>query len=947
MEENNNIVHQVKKFIRGMKGEKDMDKFRIPFDDLKEICENREELEQIQTIDELKDFFSLKSSKGLWLKDIMIAVGLDENDIPGEKQERIAWIVENVIVEGIAGQEQAEESIETEKDVEPVLDEAEENTCLELSFDQLSTFLSNLDNACIQDISGKLDVTQANIYETMPVEYQDGFCVQYRQGYSEKIVARIKRTENELVAFGSLQRDGNKYHVILNKDNIDYAQFGSNNKYRLVLFGTDIESMIMTGALDKCAAIEYRGTIDTIECTVNYKPMQETGNTLCIDFGTSNTAAGSYGLLEKEENEIELVSFTDVTTADMKGVKLYPTMVYVDDCSDAEHIKYQFGYSAKKKVIERQYDTEASVFFEIKRWIGSLDDEEELRDEEGNTATVARREIVKAYILHIIDLCQQYFKVKFKKLHLSAPVKLKGKFHCEMSKILQAEGFELLASESSVDEGIAIIYNSISKLMESQNITADQKTSIMILDCGGGTTDLASCEVSSTDLNTGKRLDITTKFMNGNSNFGGNNITFRILQLLKIKLAAKFAPEIMGEYDLKEIIPYEESEILCQVEENYKNGERYNSDMQNEIYADFVNAYTKAEQIIPTVYVDNKEFQFTGELKKIKRNYFYMWQLAEQVKIKFYEEELVQVDFRRSEDKTLVIATKENYYLYKNEHGELIKVDNPGDQIEITINEIRRVLCGDIYSLLNELLSQFDVANYRYYRLAGQSCKITLFMELLKEFIPGRQLRTNAAAKKNKAAEDATGSIKLKLDCIRGSISYIRDKECGKIKPIINTDKPKLIYDVYVNRVDKEEQVLSRNNPEQIGFARFSNKATQAEFVVKNAASAIERKITVEFDKVKKVELDTIFEDVQKRSILTKEVIADLKNRIIIENPRESDQSEEELLAFAIPSKEGYGMNIYLVVKRMKGDNQEYLWSAPIYENYENESTKSFFDGRR
>lgn len=919
-----------------------MDKYEISLEDIREICENSTEFDGIKSLADLMDYFSRKTTKGLWLRDIMVAVGVDAREIAAEKAAKIDWIIDHVQITGLEDSHRKTETGDSQGT-------AGTAALPHISLADIDMFFENVRETLIKDVSGELGVTSANLYEGMSVEYQDEFCLQYKQGYSELLAAVAKRDENRIIAIGTLQREGSRYHILLDSKNIDYSMFGNTHKFRLVLFDRQIEPLLKKSPLEKSDAIEFAGNIHTIECIINCRPVEKTGNTLCIDFGTSNTAAGSYGLLNRDSSDIELVSFTDVTTPEMKKVKLYPTLVCAEDCRDEKNIKYLFGYSARKKLADCGYDTDASVYFEIKRWIGSLDEIEEIRDEDGNSVEVQRREIVKAYILHIIDLAQQYFKVQFESLHLSAPVKLKERFLKEMKEMLKDEGYTVLSVNSSIDEGIAIIYNSISRLIEKKIIKQDEKTSIMILDCGGGTTDLASCEVSSKDLNTGKKLEIVTKFVNGNSNFGGNNITFRILQLLKIKLAAKFAPEKIESSELKDLIPYEESEILNQVEDDFRRG-AYNSDVANVIYADFTRAYERAEEVIPTVYTDNKKFLYTDDRKKIRRNYYYLWQLAEKVKIKFYEEDLVQFDFDRGENKTLVVDTEDNYFLYVNDDGELIKVENPGKEIEITINEIRRILCGDIYGLLNGLLTQqeFNVANYKYYRLAGQSCKITLFMELLKEFIPGRQLRTSTVHKKEEPEEESKGSIRLKLDCIRGSIAYIRDKECGKIKPEIVTDTPRLIYDVYIKRVDNEVPILRRDDCGKIGYATYSKKAARAELVVKNSSGLTERRIVSEFDNnLKEVELDTVFQEVEKRSILSKDAIRQLKDQIIAENPNDSDETDQEMIVFAIPSKEGYGVNIYHVLKIVTNDEQKYAWREPTYENYENESAKSFFDGRR
>lgn len=945
-----------------------MKKYSISMDKIREICEYNSLLDTVQSMRELKDFFSQKSVKGLYLKDILQEVGLEIKEIPSSKEEKMKWLMENVKIsefdeiDSSKGTEEKtnKEKANKEKGTDSVIDNSsdrksdseEPKPMVKISLETVSEFLNSVSPSCFEDAGEKIDVKPVDVYENTPIEYQDEFLIRYKENIYERLVVLRKKNNKKVVGIGSLQQN----HILISREHLLYQEFKDNKKYEIILFEKNVASMFEKGEIKPSDGLEFKGRIWIKECNMDYKPMAVSNNTLCIDFGTSNTSAGTYGIRNKEDNEIELVSFIDVTDSEMNEVKLYPTIVYVENCEDKSNIKYLFGYEAKKIVIDKEYDTEASVFFEIKRWIGSLEEEEEIQDELGNVAIVKRKDIIRAYILHIIDLCQQYFKIKFEKLHLSAPVKLKEKFYMEMKSLLYE--YIILKPESSVDEGIAIIYNSISNL--KGQISSDN-TSIMILDCGGGTTDLASCEVSYKELATGTKLSVKTKFVNGNSNFGGNNITFRIMQLLKIKLAHKYKDTDMGDCDVKTLIPYDEAGILNEIECYYAGSRerQYNSDVQNNIYDKFVEAYNKAEDVIPTIFVDNAKFKYAGELKKIKRNYYYLWQLAEKIKIKFYEEDVVSVDFENREDKKLEFDNPENYYIYRrDDNGELLKEIQPAEDIEITINEVRRVLCGDIYGLLNELLSENDlkIDMYKFYKLSGQSCKINLFMELLKEFIPGKRLRTNKAAKGSDEDGENKGSIKLKLDCIKGSIAYIRDKECGKIKPEMETDKPKLIYDVYIKEVKPEMQVLSMKEENKLGYQTFSRQATKALFFVKNSFGDKERKFEIELSEKNRKEdkedfiqipLEDLFDEVKTASVLEDHVIDGLKNRIADINPKETDEEDFVRIVFAIPSKEGYGINIYRIVKQMKEDKEAYGRLPVLYENYENESTKSFFDGRR
>ena len=492
---------------------------------------------------------------------------------------------------------------------------------------------------------------------------------------------------------------------------------------------------------------------------------------------------------------------------------MIPTVVYIKSCANNK-IEYLFGYDAMKKVIEEDYNPTASVFYEIKRWINTIDEIENVTDEKGLKATVSHREIIHAYLEHVLNLSEQYFNRKFNRLHFSAPVKLKDSFISEMQKIF-SDKRSVIDAVISIDEGIAIIYNHISEQMKKgrlversiknkQTSEAHKSKKVFIIDCGGGTTDLASCEYALDTDGYSKKLNIVTKFENGDSNFGGNNVTFRILQLLKIKLARKLQG---GEETSIQSLIEDENKLLKIIDQNHADNNPAKDDCKV-VYKKFEEEYEKAEHFVPTKF--GKE-NLIKKKSQLKRNFYYLWQMAEAYKIQFYRAtmDFVSIDFNKPEDRKIGIPDDNKYYLFvsKTPDGELKKLMNPMSGIEVTNNEIHRLLYADIYSLLKNVLYSYDandneqeLLKYNHYKLSGQSCKITLFNELLKEFIPGKYLRYGDDR------ADSPDSSELKLACINGGIYYIRDMEYGEIKPRITMENPNLIYDVCKVSADRNEQ---------------------------------------------------------------------------------------------------------------------------------------------
>lgn len=791
------------------------------------------------------------------------------------------------------------------------------------------------------DKTDSIDITEFTLVEKMPVTLQDEFYIRLSDDISvyDGCIGLVDYNTNKVVANGYLKTNKGKIHLIFKDKNINYNIFTNSRKFKLFLFPSD-SAQFFQGKID---VNKFNGEIYEVECYIDYKQLEKINKTLCIDFGTSNTTAGSYQIKNsqlEDTDAVEIVQFLDVTEDEPVAKEMLPTLVYVNSCKNGE-VEYVFGYEARKKIIDLDYDTEASVFYEIKRWINDIDKEEEIYDEDGNKCKVHRRDIIKAYIQNVIDLSEQYFKVKFDKLHFSAPIKLKNSFIREMENLFDKD-YTILRAESSLDEGVAIIYNHIAKRLYEDNQSMKEPEKVMILDCGGGTTDLASCSYQYINSEPYKRVKIETNFENGDSNFGGNNITFRILQVLKIKLAQYLKNKNEEDMQKREIsmqslISKEENEIMSDIDEGF---EADDFTVKDKIYEVFEQVYNEAEKYIPTRFAACK---LRNEKRKMKRNYYYLWQMAEAIKIEFYRINLVVIDFNKIEDRKIYARNLEQYYLFTDldQSGKLVKYDNPMKDIDITINEIRRVLCPDIYTLLNTLFSQKDIMNLignnyheLYYKLSGQSCKISLFHELMKEFIPGKYIRYP----KGTVRED---SSTLKMSCIKGCIEYIRDKDYGEIKPEIKAESQKLIYDIYHNKPSTSEEELILGINGNCKIIVLPNTAKKADFVIKDKNGILKKNISYDFN----LGLDNpctvtqLEKEIEKKTYLDKKV---LKDNIIDGLFNISEQ--KVICLFVIPVTNGYGINIYQIYK--DGDKY-YLQQNGKFESFEDENLETFFDGKR
>ena len=880
---------------------------------------------------------SLNNLKGADIKNLLKIYNI-QFEVQNNKEDNINCFLDNVYIIG-ENTSKDEPKSEDEINNNEFQKSNEDNSFEEdkiFNFREIQELVKVISQKNIIQECDEIGISNLEVYENMPIKFEDEFSM-------EKIenvylgCAVIVNINNELIAVGKIKEVDNDFRLIFNE--IKYDLLKNNRNCKVLLF-EDKSKEFFNSEIKQSQIYSFDYKVYSVKFKAECKKLEEAQRPLCIDFGTSNTTVGSYGI-KKDDNEIELVEFLDVMNGNES--KLYPTIVYIKDCSDANNIEYLFGYEARKKVVESNYDTEASVFFEIKRWINDVEKLEEVNDENGNVINIKRKDIICAYISHIILLSEQYFKKKFRTLHFTAPVKLKNKFLNELEKMLSKQ-YDILKNEDSLDEGVAIVYNHIydvimrkkEKQQYSYNEDNSKNTSILIIDCGGGTTDLASCDYRFKKIDTGYELYINTQFENGNSNFGGNNITYRILQFLKIKLANYYCSEIGTKLD--SLIPYTESDILENIDKENNN---------KSIYCKLEEVYKKAEDVIPTIFCDNKKFKFDRDIRSIKRNYYYLWQLAEKIKIEFFKHtDLLSVNFKNNSEtnRNIILQDFNKFYLHiiNQSNGKLEKKENIPD-ISINTKEISKLLYGDIYGLLNDLLKNIKPEEYKNYKLSGQSCKITLFNELLKEFIPGKKMRTTNTLK-NKQSEI------LKLECINGSIAYIMDKELGNIKPHIHTENPKLIYDIKTER-NNEDILMLDHNMNDFDITYYSSKADLALFKVydlqDNLVKTIKYKIIHECS-TGNITLSSIEEEIRKNSILSDEALKKLIDKLDKTDVEKVNKDDRVTCVFTVPAKDSYGFNIYQILKLNKGDKENYYLFNKAYENFEeNLSSQTFFDGKK
>lgn len=390
-----------------------------------------------------------------------------------------------------------------------------------------------------------------------------------------------------------------------------------------------------------------------------------------------------------------------------------------------------FGQAAVELSNACYVDEGFSIFYDMKRWISDYQKEEEITDREGRRTFLPRKEILRAYFENIIALTEDKFKCRVAQIHVSCPVKQKFLFQKMFQEILP--GY-VIPGDEMIDEGVAVLYNTISNMLEAGNIDESREYHALIIDCGGGTTDLCACRFRIRDDRVAYHISIDTAYENGDTDFGGNNLTFRIMQYIKILMAEKMG--FSAAHSTEDILRQMDIDIFRHVD---ANGTK-------QLYASFEHLYEAAEKWIPTRF---KEYEAKSRESyfKVKNNFYLLFFLAEQVKKRFYENAGVLRVGITSEGKkdTDVIWVRADKWKLSLPGAEGLKVTREFPELVLNLYELELILKGDIYSIIRKfmepLYQEDKIRDFSFIKLTGQSCKIDTFRGALKEFIPGKMIQ--------------------------------------------------------------------------------------------------------------------------------------------------------------------------------------------------------------
>lgn len=690
--------------------------------------------------------------------------------------------------------------------------------------------------------------------------------------------------------------------------------------YSLLFFGKQESDYLYQVYYDEprtawAALTAYRVSLADVEI----RKVTETEEPLTIDFGTSNTAVGMYlgenkrvwqvGEAEEQGN-IQLVSFVEDTGKEKRFQRMVPSMVSVEEVKK-EQVRYAFGYDARGRLRSRYAEETYSVFYEIKRWIGSYEELQEVTDAQGNSTFIRRKEIIRAYFLFLIHAAEEQFRCRFHRLQFTCPVRVREQFRRMIQEILPE--YEMDAA-LQIDEASAVVYNTIHNLIGKKQYEEGETVPAMILDCGGGTTDLTSCSFRIFNQRVSYQIEIETVYENGDTNFGGNNLTYRILQALKIVLAEYYTGQTIG---LESLLAAAEQELYQYID---REGE-------GRFYKMFDDAYQKAEQVIPTRF---REYE-TGSRREyylVRNNYYFLFDLAERVKhLLGKHPKTIRFGLEgEAEEGVIPVA-----------HWDIIRLEQGGlkesAQIPpVTLDErqLSLLLAGDIYGLLNQFLENLyqtgELEDYALIKLSGQSCRIGLFREALKEFLPGKSIRFQQTGKEFE---------EFKLACVKGAILCAQAKKSGMANISISYELPQIPFSVSAYTHEQTEKVLiaALDRVKSHGFLSRHKQIRTLELFLRDERGELRYRYVYE-NQPEDYKAVT-YEQIRER-------YADSEECILQDDTDTISDNEVKFFVFAAKGQWGF----YLVPV-MREQTQLYLGTDAFYQ-FENSLWETdFFDGTR
>ena len=130
----------------------------------------------------------------------------------------------------------------------------------------------------------------------------------------------------------------------------------------------------------------------------------------------------------------------------------------------------------------------------------------------------------------------------------------------------------------------------------------------------------------------------------------------------------------------------------------------------------------------------------------MKNNFYTLFNTAEQIKKLFYGKvgalEVTVTSEQKEQRENTVLLDKWKLSFWK---GNSLTVEKMIPEVMMNYFEIELLLSGEIYGIVQKFMEELyhsgRIQDFSFIKLTGQSCKIDLFKDALKEFVPGRMIQ--------------------------------------------------------------------------------------------------------------------------------------------------------------------------------------------------------------
>jgi hypothetical protein len=350
------------------------------------------------------------------------------------------------------------------------------------------------------------------------------------------------------------------------------------------------------------------------------------------------------------------------------------------------------------------------------------------------------------------------------------------------------------------------------------------------------------------------------------------------------------------------------------------------------VYRNFQQCYEEAEKVIPTRFKEY-ENRVREEYFKVKNNFYFLWEIADNMKKEFFQKtSILRNRFDSSEfddqESDLNITTLNKWCLSMIANGRFVDVFDFPDVV-FNIKEINKLIKADIYEIVRKFLEYFyenrKLQDYSIIKLTGQSCRIDIFKEALKEFVPGKSIEFK------QKKEDDENIPDLKLSCLRGVLRYINSKKIGDIEATIRNDVPVIPYSVSTFTYNKQEKMLIWSLEEMNqakGYISRPIGVMEIEFYLKNQQGSLRQKYLY----------NNNFNDYTP--IFAEDITEKYHGKIYQEDTDTIRNGEIRFFLFA--HEKNWGFHIVPVARK---DEQLYIGKKKYFAFEDDLSELDFFDG--